>query len=100
MPPALPQVLDILRKNQPKLRELGVLHAAVFGSVARGESGQDSDVDIVIDLDPDRRLGVFEYSRIILDIQDLIGTKTDVVSRDSIKPLLHEPMVRDAVHAF
>jgi predicted nucleotidyltransferase len=55
-------VLDTLRTHQSELRRLGVAHAAVFGSVARGEAGTDSDIDVLVDLDQDRALGVFEYA--------------------------------------
>ena len=54
-------IIAILQKHQAELHRQGVLHAALFGSVARGEARPDSDIDIMIDLDPDARLGVFDY---------------------------------------
>jgi predicted nucleotidyltransferase len=47
----LDDVLHTLRMHRDALRRLGVSHAAVFGSVARGESGGESDLDLLVDLD-------------------------------------------------
>jgi predicted nucleotidyltransferase len=71
MPRTLPDVLAILRAYQQELRDMGVAHAAVFGSVARGQAGPSSDVDVLVDLDYDKDLGIFEYARIKLYIDDL-----------------------------
>jgi predicted nucleotidyltransferase len=57
MPVTLEKAIAILRANQEMLRERGVVHAAIFGSVARGDARPDSDVDIMVDIDPDRHLG-------------------------------------------
>ncbi len=46
------EVITILRQHEPTLRERGVLHAALFRSVARGDARPDSDVDIMIELAP------------------------------------------------
>ncbi len=100
MPRTLPDVLAILRARQQELRDLGVAHAAVFGSVARGEASPSSDVDVLVDLDYDKDLGIFEYARIKLYIDDLLGGRSDVANRKKLKPLLHHSIVRDAVNAF
>ena len=52
MPPNLQQVLNVLNAHEAELRRRGVCHAAVFGSVARGEAGSHSDIDVLVDLDP------------------------------------------------
>ncbi len=70
---SLTEALRILKAHEPELRRRGVTHAAVFGSVARGEAGQTSDVDILIDLDPERRLDLFDYVNIKLHIAALFG---------------------------
>ena len=68
----LQTVLETLRGHESDLRRLGVLHAAVFGSVARGEAGAESDVDILVELDESRPIGVFEYARLKLYIGGLL----------------------------
>ncbi|CAO3443980.1 Nucleotidyltransferase domain protein, BT0168 group [Azospirillum argentinense] len=99
-PPSVEEVVSILRDNSADLRRRGVLHAAVFGSVARGEARPESDIDIVIDLDPGRPMGLFEYTRVTLDIGDLFDRPTDVVVRKNLKPDLRDSVAGEAVHAF
>ena len=97
---SLSGVLGVLRLNETRLRDMGVLHAAVFGSVARGEARPDSDIDVLIDLDSTRTIGVFEYARIKLSLAELLGSACDVVNRTGLKPLLRDNILRDAVDAF
>jgi uncharacterized protein len=93
-------VLEILRAHEGDLRRLGVAHAAVFGSVARGEARAGSDIDVLVDLDETRAMGVFEYARLKLYINELFEGPSDVVNRRALKPLLQASILRDMVHAF
>ena len=79
---------------------MGVSHAALFGSLVRGENGPQSDIDVLLDLDESRPIGVFQYSRIRLYINELLEGKSDVVNRRTLKPLLRDGILRDAVNAF
>ena len=99
MPSSLTTALRILRKYAPELRKHGVCHASVFGSVARGEANSDSDVDILVDLDPSLPLGIFQYARLKLYIGELV-TGADVVNRKTLKPLLRDAILHEAVDAF
>jgi predicted nucleotidyltransferase len=96
----LEDVLGALRTHESELRRMGVSHAAVFGSVARGEARDDSDVDVLVDLDEDQPIGVFEYARLKLYISEILHGAVDVVNRRTLKPLLRDSILRDAVHAF
>ncbi len=96
----LDNVLDKLRAHESELRRLGVSHAAVFGSVARGEARADSDIDVLVELDRDRSLGIFQYARLKLTINEILNGAGDVVNRRTLKPLLRDSILRDAVHAF
>jgi len=55
-------ILDRLRLNERALRERGVLHAALFGLRARGDNRPDSDIDIMVDLDPAIVVTIFDYA--------------------------------------
>jgi hypothetical protein len=68
--------------------------------VARGEEPPDSDVDVLVDLDSERPIGIFEYARLKLYICDLLGGSGDVVNRTCLKPSLRESILRESVHAF
>lgn len=97
---SLDAVLNALRAHESELRQLGVSHAAVFGSVARCEARSDSDIDVLVDLDPERHMGVFEYARLKLYVNEILDGAGDVVNRRTLKPLLRDSILRDAVHAF
>jgi predicted nucleotidyltransferase len=59
-------VPETIFAHEIDLRQLGVAHAAVFGSVARGAAGAESDIDVLVDLDEDRPMGIFECDRLKL----------------------------------
>ena len=92
--------LETLRRSEPALRDRGVVHAALFGSVARGNNHDDSDIDIMIDIDPDARMTVYEY----LDLKDYIAAlfdkPVDVVNREGLKPYVRPAAMADAIYAF
>lgn len=96
----LSDVLETLRTHETELRRLGVSHAAVFGSVARGEAGAGSDIDVLVELDEARPMGIFEYARLKLYVNELLDGAGDVVNRRTLKPLLRDNILRDSVHAF
>jgi len=100
MDKSLNGVLQTLRDHEEELRRLGASHAAVFGSVARGEAGAGSDIDVLVDLDQEMPMGIFEYARLKLYIGELLGGAGDVVNRKTLKPLLSENILRDAIDAF
>lgn len=96
----LDTVLEALRAHEGELRRFGVSHAAVFGSLARGEARTGSDIDVLVELDRDRPMGIFEYARLKLYINEILDGAGDVVNRRTLKPLLRDSILRDAVHAF
>jgi predicted nucleotidyltransferase len=100
MTTTLSDVLQTLWTHESELRALGVCRAAVFGSVARGEANADSDIDVLVELDEHRSLGIFEYARLKLYVNDLLHGAGDVVNRRTLKPLLRDSILRDAIHAF
>jgi predicted nucleotidyltransferase len=96
----LNDVLETLRTHESELRRLGVSHAAVFGSVARSEAREDSDIDVLVELDPDQPMGIFEYARLKIYVNEMLHGAGDVVNRRTLKPLLRDNILNDAVYAF
>ena len=94
------QVIATLRSHEAELRRRGVRHAALFGSVARGEAGPRSDIDILIELDAQVPIGVFDYVAITQFLADLFPVQVDVANRGGLKPLVRSRVERDAVYAF
>lgn len=100
MTAALNGVLETLRTHESELRQLGVSHAAVFGSLARGEASADNDSDVLVELDEGRPMGIFQYARLKLYINQILDGAGDVVNRRALKPLLRDNILRDAIQAF
>jgi len=96
----LEKALAILRANEPDLRAKGVLHAAIFGSVARGEALAESDVDIMVDIDPGRRIGLFDFLRIKHDLEDLLQVKVDLAQAKALGRFIKEQAISEKVDAF
>ena len=94
------QVVATLRAHEAELRDRGVLHVALFGSVARGEQTPSSDIDILIELAPDAAVGVFEYVSIEHYLADLFASPVDLANRKRLKAFVKPNAERDAIFAF
>ncbi len=94
------EIIARLRENEPALRARGVSHAALFGSRARGDNRPDSDIDIMVEVDPTARIGVYEYVALKDYIAGLFDGPVDVVSRDGLKPYVRPAATTDAIYAF
>jgi uncharacterized protein len=94
------EVLARLRQNETALRARGVSHAALFGSLARGDNRTDSDIDIMIEFDPAARVTVFNYAGLKDYIAGLFDLPVDVISREGLKPYVRPAATADAIYAF
>ena len=94
------EALNTLRRSEGALRARVVAHAALFGSMARGDDRPDSDVDILVEFDPDAHATVFDYVGVKEYIASLFLQPVDVIDREALKPHLRRPSARDAVYAF
>lgn len=93
------EVLQKLKAAESDLRAHGVAHAALFGSIARGDDGPDSDIDIVVDLDP-VVVTIIDYAGVKDFITGLFNGPVDVVSREGLKALVRPRVTADAIYAF
>ena len=94
------EALQTLRRSEPNLRARGVRRAAVFGSVALGDSRPDSDIDIMVEIDPEAHLTVFDYVDLKDYIAGLFDRPVDVVNRDGLKSYVRPAATVDAIYAF
>jgi hypothetical protein len=99
--PVLAGVLQLLRQNRADLEKAGIRHAEIFGSVARGEDTPNSDIDILVDLDPEVVDDLFAYSRVQRTLQNLVGRPVDIARKGRPRsPEIDAEIARDAVHAY
>ena len=73
----------------------GARNIRVFGSVARGESDEGSDIDFLVDLEPDRSL--FDLSGLLIDLEAVLQTEVDVVTEPGLRARIREKVFREAV---
>jgi uncharacterized protein len=90
-------ILAIIRANEPRLREFGVQELALFGSFARGDASDDSDIDFLVEFDHvtfDNYVGTKRF------LETLFGRKVDLGREVNIKPRLRERILHEAVRAM
>jgi len=98
--PTVSHVLRTLRTHQAELERMGVVHAAIFGSVARGEETPDSDIDIVIEVDPSVVRSIFGYGGIQQALEEWIGRSVDLAGKDRLRPGVAAEAEKDQILAF
>ena len=90
---------QLLKEKRKEILAIAERHGAynirVFGSVARGEAGPESDIDILVKMEEGRSL--LDISALVLDLKDLLGVKVDVVSEDGIYWLLRRRILKEAI---
>ena len=88
---AMQQAIAEYFKTQP------VLKAWLFGSYSRGEEREDSDVDILIQVDRSQPVGLFKLSGMLLDLQELLNLRVDLVTEKGLLPFARESVNRDKI---
>ena len=93
-------VIATLRAHEAELRAAGIRRLSLFGSVARGEDDERSDVDLAVELDPEARVGLFALAGLELRLGDMLGRRVDLLPLPVERPRLRANIERDALHAF
>lgn len=96
----LARAIRTLRMREPEHRALGVAHAAIFGSVARGQATKSSDVDVLLELQERATLSLLKRARIADDLSQDLGRPVDVVRRDSLPERGYESALAEAIYAY
>jgi predicted nucleotidyltransferase/uncharacterized protein with HEPN domain len=73
----------------------GASNIRLFGSVARGEADAESDIDLLVDIEPGRTL--FDLSELLMDLQDLLGREVDIVTEKGLNARIRERVLREAM---
>lgn len=88
-----------LREHEAELKRLGVQHLYLFGSTARNDASEDSDVDLFFDYE-EGKLGLFQLMEVKEVAARILSRKTDIMTRDSIHRHLRERIEASAVPVF
>lgn len=83
----MPVTIDVIRKKRTRILAIAGRHGAtnlrVFGSVARGDAGPESDLDLLVEMEPGRSL--LDHIALIQDLEEALGCKVDVVTEKALK---------------
>jgi uncharacterized protein len=93
------QVLSLLRNNRDVTRRFSVKRLYIFGSVARGEGKEGSDVDILVEYEPDAHVGLFQFVRLRRELSRILGCEVDLATPDSLHKELRDDILKEAVNA-
>jgi predicted nucleotidyltransferase len=94
------EALRRLTRSREKLRTYSVLHIAVFGSTARDQATAHSDVDILVEFDPQQRVGLFAFVRLLDYLSDVMGMRIDLATPDALRAEMRREILGEAVRAF
>ncbi len=88
-------VEEIKTKILPILKEAGVIRSSLFGSFARGENTQKSDVDILVEIK--KNISLLDFVDLKLKLEDILGKKVDLVEYGAIKPFLRDVILSEQI---
>ena len=95
----LSKIIQRIQTRRPAILHLaqtyGATNLRIFGSVARGEDTSTSDLDLLIDLEPDRSL--FDLGGLAMDLQDLLGCPVDIVTEKGLKQRIRTRVLQESI---
>ncbi len=93
------EVIQKLEMFQDELKNFSVKNLYLFGSYAREEAGDQSDLDILVEFEPEAQIGLFEFARLRRRLSELLGLEVDLVTPDALHPEMRDEILREAIHA-
>jgi predicted nucleotidyltransferase len=93
------QALQTLAENRSKLKRFSVKDLYLFGSVARDEAIDGSDVDILVKFQPNAKIGLFQFARLQRFLSELLEYNVDLATPDALHKELKKDIRKEAIHA-
>ena len=94
------EAITRLKPFERRLRERGILALYLFGSTARDEADEASDLDLLYEYDPSAKFSLFDQTGAMLELSDELGTRVDLVSRAGLRPRLRGRIEGEMVQVF
>ena len=91
--------LRILRDHREGLRRFRVGSLSIFGSVARDDATDASDIDVLVEFEEGQRVGLFTFIRLMHYLEDLLGAKVDLATPDALRPEMRDEVLGEAIRA-
>jgi predicted nucleotidyltransferase len=89
-------ILNYLKSNQDYYhKQFGVQFIGLFGSFARDEATDNSDIDILYKIEKDKKLSMFKYLKLIKQLEDFFHKKIDLVRDETLKPQMKSYIQKD-----
>ncbi len=89
-----------IKAKEPELRRRGVAHLSLFGSLARGEAREDSDIDVAVEIEPGHSFSLIRMEDTRLLLEDVLGHPVDLGEVDSFRPSVRAAFEQDRVTVF
>ena len=89
---------EIKKKAIPVFKQYGVEYAGVFGSVARGEDAEKSDIDLLVEIK--KPIGIYEFIGLKQELEEILGKKVDLVSRGAINKYIKPYIEKDLLKIY
>ena len=99
-PPLKSEIRAELAAMEEVLRKEGVAALALFGSLVRGEAQADSDIDVLIEVDPEADFSLLDLSGVQHLIENRLNRKADVLMKDEMRPAFKQQILREAETVF
>lgn len=94
------EIIAKIRSSAPALRAEGVTKLAIFGSRARGDERDDSDLDLLIEVDPNAKFSLLDLIGVEHIIEDATGLSAQATMRRSLEPRMAERITDDIIEVF
>lgn len=93
------KIEDILKQHKQELKQRFKLkEIGIFGSYVRGDQKGDSDIDILVEFEPDARISLLDFVGLENLISDLLGTKVDLVEKAGLKPRIGKHILKEVIY--
>jgi len=89
------KIEELKEKILPFLKKCGISSAGIFGSFVRGDFDEESDIDIVIEIEKD--ITLFDFINIKLELEEILNKKVDLVEYSALKPLIRDSILKEQV---